>query len=174
MSTDTASKIPKRTPAMESKATEHDRERLIEVLQQEREAARTREQAALEREILQLRVFEQAQKQLEMARERFEQAQKQLEMARERLEQIEQQRLIETSPNPAERPAGWQHLMRQRILTLLEERPDGLTRKEIESSLSTKKHLGNTLVGMARIGGPLVRTGKGCYALAKREDTTQA
>jgi hypothetical protein len=153
---------------------ERDRERLIEVLQRELDAARTREQAALERDMLQLRVFEQAQKQLEVARERLEQAQKQLEVARERLEQIEQQRLIETTPNPSERPAGWQHLMRERILTLLEREPDGLTRQDIEKALSTNKNLGDTLIGMARPGGRLVRTGKGRYAVARSTDTTQA
>src|SRR5437773_3286928 len=100
--------------------------------------------------MLQLRVFEQAQQQLERARERYEQAQQQLERARERFDQIEQQRLIETSPS--ERPPGWQHLTRQRILTLLEREPDGLTRPEIERSLSSKKHLGDTLVGMVRMG----------------------
>jgi hypothetical protein len=136
--------------------------------------ARTREQAALERDMLQLRVFEQAQKQLEGARERFEQAQKQLEGAREHVEKLAQQRLLETNPSPAERPTGWQHLMRERILALLEGEPAGLTRPEIEKALSTTKHLGDTLVGMARPGGRLVRIGKGRFALARSHDTTQA
>ena len=171
-SLDTAPRAQEEMPTMASPDQDRDRERLIAVLERELDAARAREQAALEREMLQLRVFEQAQQQLEVARERFEQAQQQLEAVRERFEQLEQQHLIETSPR-SERPAGWQHLMRKRILTLLENRPDGLTRQEIERSIGTNKHLGDTLVGMAR-SGRLIRTGKGRYAVARRKEATQA
>jgi hypothetical protein len=171
-STDTASRAQEEMPTMASPDQDRDRERLISVLERELDAARTREQAALEREMLQLRVFEQAQQQLEVARERLEQAQRQFEAARERLESIELQRQLETAPSPAARPPGWQHLMRKRILGLLEERPEGLTRREIESLIGTNRHLGDTLIGMARPEGLLIRTGKGRYALARRTDTT--
>lgn len=149
---DMACRDQERTPTMATNDQERDRERLIEVLQRELAAAHTREQTAQEQEVLRLRAFEQAHKQLEMARERLEQAQKQLE-------QVEQQ------SSPA-RLHGGPHAMRRRILELIEGEPQGLGRVEIEKALGVDKHLGDTLIGMARPSGPLIRTGKGLYAVA--------
>lgn len=62
---DMACRDQKRTPTMATNDQERDRERLIEVLQRELAAAHTREQTAQEQEVLRLRAFEQAQKQVE-------------------------------------------------------------------------------------------------------------
>ena len=148
---DAAHKAQERTPPMAS--TPPDLERLIEVLERELDAARSREQAALEREqvalereMLQLRLFEKVQKQFE---------------------QSTQQRHPALLPNAT-------FEMRHRILALLEEKPEGLGRVAIQEALSVNKHLGDTLIAMARPGGLLIRKGKGIYALAPRDTAVSA
>jgi hypothetical protein len=151
MSTDTASKIPKRTPAMESKATEHDRERLIDVLERELAAAREREQVALERE--------QAYREQIAALTRLLE---QLPLARDG--QAAARPII---PQHGPRPAS---AMRQQILSLLERHPRGLHRRQIQEELGEEKNLSDTLVKMKR-DSLLVSKGNGFYARVSEPDT---
>jgi hypothetical protein len=123
-------------------------ERLIEVLQRELEEARAREQAAREREAILLQMLQQVQ----------QQNQRLLDMPR-------------SAPAPTSAPGtSVTHMvprgdMRQRILALLREHPEGLTAGELRGLLQVGKSLSDTCSGMLR-DGLLVRVAKGRYGVA--------
>jgi hypothetical protein len=62
--------------------------------------------------------------------------------------------------------------IRQPILTLLREYPQGLTRKEIETKLSSPKNLRDTLQGMYR-DGLVERPKPGIYTIASKRRSTE-
>ena len=130
-----------RTPPMASTPPDHDRERLIAVLQHELDAARAREQAyatSLGRLV---------------------------ERLHERVEAVELQlRQIQRASEEAAAPYD-PHGMRERICAVLQKHPQGLSRKAIEQAVESTKNLSDTLVGMARPGGSLFRPRPGVFAL---------
>lgn len=96
------------------------RDQLIEVLQRELEASRTREQAALEREARLLGLLERLQPQISRG-------------------------LAASSPHKQpQRP------LREQILTLLQAHPAGLSRQQLEIATDAHKNLTDTLQGMVR------------------------
>lgn len=109
-------------------------QQLIGVLQRELDAAHAREQAAQEREALLLHMLQQVQQQ--------------------------SQRLLEagppsTGPQPAMPPAMLQQErgnMRQRIVALLRDYPDGLSPMQTRQLLGVEKDLGSTMKAMLRDG----------------------
>ena len=62
--------------------------------------------------------------------------------------------------------------MRQRILTLLQDYPAGLTRVEIQQKLRIERSLSDVLVGMVR-SHRLTTNGKGIYVLLPGESPPQ-
>jgi hypothetical protein len=109
-------------------------QQLIGVLQRELDAAHAREQTARDREALLLQMLQQVQQQ--------------------------SQRLLEAGPpapgsyHPA--PVAVSHRdrgdMRQQILALLREYPDGLSPAQTRQRLGVEKDLGSTMKGMLRDG----------------------
>lgn len=122
-------------------------QQLITVLQRELDAAHAREQAAQEREALLLHMLQQVQQQ--------------------------SQRLLEAgqpAPAPSHRaPVAVSHRergdMRQRILTLLRDYPDGLSPAQTRQQLGVEKDLGSTMKAMLR-DGLLRRVALGQYTAA--------
>ena len=120
----------------------------IGVLQRELDAAHAREQAAQEREALLLQMLQQVQQQ--------------------------SQRLLEAGPpapvssHPA--PVAVSHRdrgdMRQRIVALLRDYPDGLSPAQTRQRLGTQKDLGSTMKAMLR-DGLLRRVALGQYTAAE-------
>jgi hypothetical protein len=165
---------------MASPDQERDRERLIEVLQRELDAARTREQAALERDQAARDHAKDLVRLLEHAQKRVEDVEQQMKALEQRLHHP----LQGASGTQSRRPGGGRRPrvdageytlahpldMRPRILALLAEHPTGLSRADVERALHVSKHLGDTLVGMAR-KGLLIRTGPGVYTLPTRKDS---
>jgi hypothetical protein len=139
-------------------------ERLIEVLQRELEDARAREQAAREREAMLLQMLQQVQ----------QQNQRLLEAPRAVLSATPAS--TPASPPPAaQQPIApglsiWdsqatRRAVRQRILALLQEHPEGLTAVELRVLLRADKSLADTCAGMRR-DGLLQRVGRGRYVVS--------
>ena len=63
--------------------------------------------------------------------------------------------------------------IRQPIMSLLRQHPQGLARKDIETTLHSPKNLRNTLQGMHR-AGLLVRRQTGVYAVAPEHQSPEA
>jgi hypothetical protein len=145
----TVHRTKERKSTMASNDQKRDRERLIEVLQRELDAARTREQAALVREQAAL----EREARLLNLLERL-----QPKMARTRL-----------PSSPPRQPPG---PMRQHIVTLLTAHPKGLPRRQLEIALGTDKNLTDTLQGMVR-AGMIVRLAPAFFALAPGHRTPQ-
>jgi hypothetical protein len=95
-------------------------ERLVEVLQRELDAARAREQAALEREARLLGLLERLQPQISGVR---------------------------MAPSPHKQS---QDPIRQQILALLKSHTEGLSRRQLEIAIGAEKNLTDTLQGMIR------------------------
>src|SRR5712691_3943323 len=139
-------------------------ERLIEVLQRELDDARTREQAAREREATLLQMLQQVQ----------QQNQRLLEAPRSAPTTHAPTPLVrspaDTAPpsrgvSPVSMPFPTRGAARQRILALLREYPEGLTGAELRVLLGAEKSLTDTCAGMFK-NGLLRRVGRGRSVVA--------
>jgi hypothetical protein len=123
-------------------------QQLITVLQRELDAAHTREEAAREREALLLQMVQQLQ----------QQNQRLLDMPRHGAVPVS----TPSAPAGQEAPRGE---MRQRIVALLREYPEGLSPVQVRELLGVDKNLADTCFAMAR-DGLLRRVGHGLYVAA--------
>ena len=123
-------------------------ERLIDVLHRELEAAREREQAARDREAMLLQMLQQVQ----------QQNQRLLDVGRSAAPAPG-----ERTPRDASPPRG---AMRQQILALVRDHPEGLSPAETRRRLGSDKDQGSTMKAMAR-DGLLRRVTTGCYVLVE-------
>src|SRR5262249_54955388 len=136
-----------------------------DLLRREREAAQLREQAALERE-------REAREERQAARERealllrmVEQTQQRYDRLLDMLRPLPSQtprRPVTCPQHPGPRrqgppqrqagafPAGSHGETRRRIVTLLQDHPEGLTHDEMQRLLGVDKNLSDTLIGMLR------------------------
>jgi hypothetical protein len=120
----------------------------IQILRDELQEARQERQAAREREAVLLRMVEQMQHRYDRLLEAPRQTPGTAPEAR--------------APSVPEAPRG---AMRQRIVALLREYPEGLTPAEIRTLLDVDRSLTDTVLGMLRYG--LVRrVGRGKYVVA--------
>jgi AcrR family transcriptional regulator len=139
-------------------------ERLIEVLQRELNDARAREQAAREREAMLLQMLQQVQQQ----NQRWLEAPRSIPvpstpvpLVRSPDETVPPARVV----SPASQSFPSRSTVRQRILALLREYPEGLTTTEIRVFLRADRPLTNTCMGMLR-QGLLRRVGPGRCVVA--------
>jgi hypothetical protein len=156
-------------PTMASKDQERDRERLIDVLQRELEAARAREQMVLDHATSVVRLFEQASKRLESVEQH-------IQALDQRLQPLPQGRERETPPALSARAllhGKSRGALRYTILGILEGHPEGMTRKQIETAVGTGKNLSDTIGHMKR--DQLIISKKlGVYVLANASDAPEA
>jgi hypothetical protein len=138
-------------------------ERLIEVLQRELDDARAREQAAREREAMLLQMLQQVQ----------QQNQRLLEAPRSVPPPSAPAPLVRSPDDPAppsrvvapgSAPFPTRGAVRQRILALLREYPEGLTAAELRVLLGAEKSLTDTCAGMFK-DGLLRRVRRGRYVV---------
>ena len=141
---DASQRAQERMPTM-ANDQERDRERLIEVLQRELDAARTREQVALEREERLLALLERLPLQHQLSREG-------------------RQSSHTAVASPQQGHTQSQRYVFQSILEVLQGYPEGLHREEIQRRLGMSKNLSDSLVNLVR-RKRLVRVSKGTYAL---------
>jgi hypothetical protein len=92
-----------------------------------------------------------------------------------RQQQLQIQRLSQGAPAPtpaARRPAE-RLAFRRKILALVQQHPEGVTREAIEQAVGTPQHLGDLLQGYVR-NGHLMRPAKGIYTLPPGPATPSA
>jgi hypothetical protein len=145
------------TPPETSPATSPDPatlQQLITVLQRELDAAHAREEATREREALLLQMLQQLQ----------QQNQRLLDLPRSPPPPPPRPHLstVASPAGPHEDPRG---AMRRRIVTLLQDHPEGLTPAEIRDLLGAERSLTDTCLGMLR-AGLLQRVEPGRYVAA--------
>lgn len=152
---DASQRAQERMPTM-ANDQERDRERLIEVLQRELDAARTREQVALER----------AERLEQVALEREERLLALLERLplQHQLSREGRQSSHTAVASPQQGHTQSQRYVFQSILEVLQGYPEGLHREEIQRRLGMSKNLSDSLVNLVR-RKRLVRVSKGTYAL---------
>jgi hypothetical protein len=150
MSTDTARKPQGRMPDMERKATERDRDRLIDVLERDLAAAQAEKQAVLDHATSVVRLFEQMHKRLESVEQH-------MQTLDQRLQQLSQRREGEVShalPKSLLLDGKSHAPVRYTILEILQGHPEGMTREQIETAVGTavgkRKALANTISHMKR------------------------
>ena len=139
-----------------------------DLLRQQLEAAQMREQAALERE-------REAREERQATREREALLLRMVEQTQQRYDRLlDMPRTTplprpEPSPHPAPGPAAptadTRGAMRQQIIALLRDYPEGLAPAEIGRLLGAGRPLGDTLLGMRR-DGLVQRAGHGRYVVA--------